>query len=227
MAALPIGACVDEERILAQLRQRLCALPPAALAERLAASGQTMRAPDGGMLADPRLHPDLSSDADGELRERLCDDMLNYMLSAPQAVGQYSLGCALQGQHIARGGSFGSALQCEEEARAWFLLAARHGHAAAHEAVGAYFLSHPSLAAGEFALEGSYHDAFFYFWAAIRKGYDVGTTARLTALVSIATQDHFLPLATKVVPAGAQLSAVARQYMVALLHLGPRLADAS
>jgi hypothetical protein len=65
MAAFAVGSCcVDEERIIAQLRQRLSALPPAALAERFYASGNVMRTPDGVQLADPLLHPALCSDAD-------------------------------------------------------------------------------------------------------------------------------------------------------------------
>ncbi len=140
---------------------------------------------------------------------------------------QYQLGCLVQRQHNAGGGgSFGDATSCEQEARAWFLAVATHGHAGAHDAVASYFLTQPCGEHTFRTLRASYHDAAFHFWVAARM--HVPTAAEsLVDLTRNETQNQFLPLATKDVPRDALLDGEARQRLVRLLHLGPRLADAA
>jgi hypothetical protein len=221
------GECVDEERIIAQLRQRLCALSPAALSARLSAARVRLWSSSGGAPVD-----DLLSDAafhTAAVREHLIASLLQ--AEAAQVEYQYRLGCVVQKQHWhSNGGSFGSAQQCEEEARAWFLLSARHGHAAAHDAVAEYFRADEPLP-GEAtpvprSLPASYHDIMFHWWAAARLGY-TDAVKKLAGRVDNEIQAMLQPLAMQGVLAGVPLSGEERQAMVRLLHLGPRLADAA
>jgi hypothetical protein len=145
--------CVDEAALVEALRQKLRGLAPAALAERLQLSGLPVLSDDGvtPFTAPLLSHPALGC-ADG--RRAMCD----ILLSPRYPERQYELGVRVQLQHTAGGGTLGDAAACAHEARAWFLVAARHGHAGAHDAVASYFLARPLGVTTFKEVEPSYHD---------------------------------------------------------------------
>ena len=157
--------CVDEAALVEALRQRLRNLPPAALAERFSLSLLHLLCADGvtRFAGAPLDHPAFGC-VDGRRA------MVDALLAPRHSESQYVLGVLAQRQHIAGGGTFGDAAACAHEARAWFLAAARHGHAAAHDAVASYFLTRPRGATTFKEVEASYHDAAFHFWVGARLG---------------------------------------------------------
>lgn len=214
-------APVDEAALVEALRQRLRGMAPAALAERLQLSGMPLLCQDGvTRFTAPLLSHPAFSCAEGRR------EVAEVLLSPRYPERQYELGVRVQLQHQAGGGSLGNAAACAYEARAWFLVAARHGHARAHDAVASYFLARPLGVTTFKEVEPSYHDAAYHFWVGARMGVPTAV-ASLAHLAANDTQKQLLPLATKDLPAECDVSGEDRQRLVRLLHLGPRLADAA
>jgi hypothetical protein len=205
----------DEGGILAGLHSWLCAQSPAALHARVLATAS----------AEPDAVTTSSSDVQAVVRG---------LLAPSRAQRQYALGCLMQSD-MTRSSPFGTRAECEEEARAWFLAAARNGHAGADEAVALHFLTRPVFAAAgstamTFSLPCCYHDAAFWLWrSASCNQRNEQTRALLATLTHNETRKQMYPLAMKDVRADAEsaLDGEARQRLVTVLHLGHRLADAA
>jgi hypothetical protein len=214
--------CVDEAALVEALRQKLRGLAPAALAERLQLSGMPLVSPDDGVtpFTAPLLSHPAFSCAEG-MRE-----VVDVLLSPRYPERQYELGVRVQLQHVAGGGTLGNAAACAHEARSWFLVAARHGHAGAHDAVASYCLARPLGVTTFKEVEPWYYDAAFHLWVGARMGVPTAA-ASLAHLAANDTQKQLLPLATKDLPSECDVSGDERQRLVRLLHLGPRLAEAA
>ena len=209
------AVCVDEGALLAALRRRLLSVTPDTLVARVSALGTPAHLAGACYKALREVHD--------EFRREL----VTWLLLPECATLQYQLGCRCQHQHVAGGGAWGDVAATEEEARAWFLCAARHGHAPAHDAVASYFLTRPRGDGLCYPTSRCYyHDAAFYFWLAVRLGLP-RSDCKFAELAANGTQKQFYVLATKDLPASCPVSAEERQRLVRMLHLGPRLKDAA
>lgn len=161
----------------------------------------------------------------------------------PCADLQYLFGCAVQRMHrlpdASRPAVYGTAAECEEEARGWFLSAASRGHPGACDALATYLLRWLDAIKAPLALPRSYSDAAFFLW----KGAQPSSSCGLSHLMGASEKDAsgrelcaehlrrlsggqnaatFKCLVTKDIPPGCPpLPADVVDSMAQMLHMGP------